>query len=141
MSVTIDIGCRKCKERLWIGQDREIYLGEPQTMEDLSNFIGIHCYHGEAVVVSAGDGELADEFCSYTDFRDNRRKPKNHWDELLDALEAKKKAAKKTGNKGKSKEVKAAKGKAKKAEKTIKTLSLRKKVNAPVSRFEKDFLF
>lgn len=51
MSVTYDIICVKCKEKLWIGQgytrdpDNSIYLDNKDVMETFSRFLFVHEKH------------------------------------------------------------------------------------------------
>ena len=45
MSATWDIICERCKERLWIGQNRSVYTKEPHTMNALGDFLERHAEH------------------------------------------------------------------------------------------------
>jgi hypothetical protein len=42
MSVTTDIVCTSCKEKLWIGQSDYIYLIEDNIMKKLNDFLQKH---------------------------------------------------------------------------------------------------
>ena len=42
MSVTYHIGCKTCREQLWVGQGSMIYTGEPHTMKALNEFLYKH---------------------------------------------------------------------------------------------------
>lgn len=42
MSVTYHIGCKTCREYLWVGQGSMIYTGEPHTMKALNEFLFKH---------------------------------------------------------------------------------------------------
>ena len=45
MSKAYSIGCRDCREHLWIAQTGILYTGEPHTMEALKAFLFKHAGH------------------------------------------------------------------------------------------------
>lgn len=49
MSVTYSIGCKDCKESIWIGQTIEevsiIYFADEENMKALNNFLYFHIGH------------------------------------------------------------------------------------------------
>ena len=60
MSTTIDIACRTCKTRLWVGQGHYLYTSSEATMQRLRNFLREHIYH-ECILV-ADPSELYEQY-------------------------------------------------------------------------------
>jgi hypothetical protein len=64
MALTHSIGCKDCKEKLWIGQGYVIYTGMPEVMRDLADFI-TERHFGHDMVVRC---DSTDELLSYKSY-------------------------------------------------------------------------
>lgn len=60
MSRTMHLGCKTCKEHIWVGQNNAFYSGEPHTMEGLRLFLIKH-RTGDVMTPNDNDSEIGME--------------------------------------------------------------------------------